>query len=189
LRWSLPNGGYSSVNVTEERQAQYLTREWLSNLAEGIRLSIWYDWHDDGTDPKEGEHHFGTVRYDYTPKPAFLAAQALTQSLRGFAFVKRLPPASDNDYLLLFADGPVVKLAAWTTGDGHAVVVHSGLPLPLSHWGGADDGQVHFPVQIDTLFLLDSLAGAHRSQGAVSLAQPYGIYEGEANSLMPPATR
>jgi len=124
--------GYSSVNVTEERQAQYLTREWLSNLAEGIRLSIWYDWHDDGTDPKEGEHHFGTVRYDYTPKPAFLAAQSLIQALRGFSFVKRLPLASDNDYVLLFADGPVVKLAAWTTGDDHAVVLHSGLRLTLT---------------------------------------------------------
>ena len=124
--------GYSSVNVTEERQAQYLTREWLSNLAEGIRLSIWYDWHDDGTDPKEGEHHFGTLRYDYTPKPAFLAAQALTQALRGFTFVKRLPVASDKDYLLLFADGPVVKLAAWTTGDDHATVLHPGLRLTLT---------------------------------------------------------
>ena len=78
--------GYTVVNVSEQQQAQYLARQWLSNLAEGIRLSIWYDWHDDGTDPKNGEHNFGTVRNDYAPKPAFLAAQTLIQSLAAIAF-------------------------------------------------------------------------------------------------------
>ena len=26
---------------------------------------FWYDWHDDGPDPKEPEHHFGMVAYPY----------------------------------------------------------------------------------------------------------------------------
>ena len=101
------------MDVPEERQAQYLARQWLSNLSEGVRLSIWYDWHEDGTDPKDTEHHFGTVRYDYAPKPAFLAAQALTQALGGYRFVKRLPLASHDDYLLLFAAAPPSK---WPRG-------------------------------------------------------------------------
>lgn len=42
-----------------------------------VPLSIWYDWHDDGQDPKEKEHNFGTVTWDYQPKPAYLAAQTL----------------------------------------------------------------------------------------------------------------
>ena len=124
--------GYTTVDVPEERQAQFLARQWLSNVSEGVRLSIWYDWHEDGTDPKNTEHHFGTVRYDYAPKPAFLAAQALTQALRGYEFVKRLPLASDRDYLLLFARGPSVKVAAWTTGDTHALSLPSGLRLTLT---------------------------------------------------------
>ncbi|MBV9851126.1 MAG: cellulase family glycosylhydrolase [Armatimonadetes bacterium] len=118
--------GYTTVNVSEQQQAQYLARQWLSNLAEGIRLSIWYDWHDDGTDPSNGEHHFGTVRNDYTPKPAFLAARALTQTLGGSRFVKRIPLASPDDYLLLFGRGGAVRLAAWTTKEDHA------LPLPIA---------------------------------------------------------
>lgn len=118
--------GYNTVDVSEKTQAQYLTRQWLFNIAEGIRVSIWYDWHDDGTDPKYTEHHFGTVNNDDTPKPAYLAAQALTRALAGCTFVKRLPLGSDQDYLLLFRSGKGVKLAAWTTGDAHTV------PVPLA---------------------------------------------------------
>lgn len=113
--------GYSTVLVTEEMQAQYLAREWLVNLAEGVRLSIWYDWREDGLNPFDPEHHFGAVRNDYTPKPAFLAAQRLTQALGGYRFVKRLPLASDGDYLLLFAKGRAMKLAYWTTTVDHEV--------------------------------------------------------------------
>ena len=47
--------GYSSVwrNFDEVRQGKYLARQWLTNLANDVPLSIWYDWHDDGRDPKE----------------------------------------------------------------------------------------------------------------------------------------
>ena len=124
--------GYTTVSVTEEQQGQYLARQWLSNLAEGVRLSIWYDWHDDGLDPKDGEHHFGTVHNDYAPKPAFEAAQRLTRALSGYRFVKRLTLASDRDYLLLFAHGTSVKLAFWTTGDDHSVTLSGGRPLLLT---------------------------------------------------------
>ena len=116
--------GYTTVNVSEQQQAQYLVREWLSNLAEDIRLSIWYDWHDDGLDPKNGEHNFGTVNYDYTPKPAFLAAQTLTRTLGGYRFIKRIPLASPEDYLLLFSKGPRAQtLVAWTTQADHTLVL------------------------------------------------------------------
>ena len=118
--------GYTTVSVTQEQQAQYLVRQWLFNLAEGLRLSIWYDWHDDGLDPKNGEHHFGTVYNDYSPKPTFQAAQTLTRTLGGLRFIKRIPLASPDDYLLLFARGDTLKLAAWTTQSDHS------LTLPLS---------------------------------------------------------
>src|SRR5206468_6291427 len=73
--------GYSSITsgVDETSQGKYLARQWLFNLSQEIPLSIWYDWHDDGEDPKEPEHHFGTVRHAYhdgrdpcyEPKPAY----------------------------------------------------------------------------------------------------------------------
>ncbi len=100
-----------------------LARQWLTNLANDVPLSIWYDWHDDGQDPKEPEHHFGTVRYRYDasrqpvyePKPAYLAARTLTAALDGFRFQKRVKLDAAEDYALLFVKGDETRLAVWTT--------------------------------------------------------------------------
>ena len=49
--------GYSSVwdKYDENTQAKSLSRQWLVNLANDVYLSIWYDWHDEGTDAKDFE--------------------------------------------------------------------------------------------------------------------------------------
>jgi hypothetical protein len=117
--------GYSGVwqNFDETNQGRMLARQWLFNLANHIPLSIWYDWHDDGNDPKEPEHHFGTVANAYhgsgstvyEPKPAYLAAKTLTSVLHGFQFTKRLALAKPDDYALLFGKGDELRLAVWTT--------------------------------------------------------------------------
>ena len=126
--------GYSTAwpHCDEAKQGKYLARQWLVDVANEVPISIWYDWHDDGVDPKEGEHHFGTVRHDrhadrnpiYDPKPAYLAAKTLTTALGGFTFSKRLAVGDENDYVLLFAKGSEVRLAAWTTSlVPHAVLI------------------------------------------------------------------
>lgn len=46
--------GYTTVDVSEEQQADYLVRQRLLNLSLQIPLSIWYDWKEDGVDPKSG---------------------------------------------------------------------------------------------------------------------------------------
>lgn len=117
--------GYSSgwKNFDEERQGKYLPREFLTNLYNEVPISIWYDWHDDGVDPKEPEHHFGTVgnaykkeaEQVYAPKPAYVAARALTRQLGGFNYSKRLPLGSEEDWVLVFTKGNQVRMAAWTT--------------------------------------------------------------------------
>lgn len=124
--------GYSSAwsGFDVGRQGQYLPRELLTNLSLGIPLAIWYDWHDDGPDPKEPEHHFGTVTLDYRPKPAYLAMQRLTRALSGLHFVKRLGSAPD-DYRLLFTDGNRSVLAVWTTGADHEAEVLPGQTVLL----------------------------------------------------------
>ena len=117
--------GYSSVwqNYDEATQGRMLARQWLVNLANHIPLSIWYDWHDDGTDRLEPEHHFGTVANAYhaggapvyEPKPAYLAAKTLTSVLRGFQFTKRLALGRSDDYALLFRKDDELRLVVWTT--------------------------------------------------------------------------
>jgi hypothetical protein len=111
--------GYSTYEkgVSETVQARYIVRQWLSNLAAGVNLSIFYDWKDDGPDPKENEHRFGTVRQDLTPKPSFEAARALIAGLDGYAFRHRLAGSTDADWSLLFQKGDSAELAvvSWSS--------------------------------------------------------------------------
>ena len=133
--------GYSSVwrGMSEEKQGVMLAREMLTNLANNILISIWYDWRDDGVDPNEAEHHFGTVRNAYQggrnqlfePKPAYLAAKTLSEIFDGYAYQRRLSVSSDSDYVLVFAKGDELRIAAWTTSPStHRVVI----PIKEGHF-------------------------------------------------------
>jgi hypothetical protein len=117
--------GYSTgwKGFDEARQGKYLPREFLVNLCNDVPVSIFYDWHDDGTDPKESEHHFGTVRHEYVtgrepvyePKPSYIAMKELATELSGLAFNKRLWTGDEADWVAVLSKGDNVKLAAWTT--------------------------------------------------------------------------
>lgn len=142
--------GYSAVwkNFDETKQGKYLARQFLVNLLCDVPLSIWYDWHDDGPDPKEPEHHFGTVREPYfkdrtpvyDPKPAYLAAKTLTTQLAGFRFAQQVK-LPEEDYLLRFQKGEESRWVAWTLADSprerklplpegqYRLIDHTGQPL------------------------------------------------------------
>jgi hypothetical protein len=121
--------GYSTVwkNFDEKIQAKYLPRELLSNVMNGIPVSIWYDWHDDGTNQTDPEHHFGIVNNAYSsqdkqvykPKEAYLSAKTLNSVLWRHKFVKRIATEDPNDYVLLFDDVGILVIAAWTTTAQH----------------------------------------------------------------------
>ncbi len=106
-----------------EQQAAFAARQQLANLLNGVPLSIWYDWKNDGPDPKEREHNFGVVLMDLNPKPAYAAIQTLTRELSGYRIAHRLALPGDQDYVLLCtrhgAGGQ--KVAAWTLGEPHSV--------------------------------------------------------------------
>jgi hypothetical protein len=68
---------------------RFAVRQQLSNLLNGVPLSIWYDWKNDGQDPADGEQNFGTVKDDLQPKPAYTALKTMTDEL------KRLPAERD----------------------------------------------------------------------------------------------
>ncbi|MCS7303918.1 MAG: cellulase family glycosylhydrolase [Thermoguttaceae bacterium] len=116
--------GYSAVwkNFNEDKQGKYLARQFLINLLSEVHLSIWYDWHDDGPDPNEPEHHFGTVRHRYfqgrqpvyDPKPAYWAAKTLSSQLKGFRLAQPICLDSQEDYLLQFQRGKESRWVAWT---------------------------------------------------------------------------
>ncbi|HKP36654.1 MAG TPA: cellulase family glycosylhydrolase [Pyrinomonadaceae bacterium] len=146
--------GYSSAwqNMSEGKQAQLVSRALLTNRANGIPISIWYDWQDDGTDASEAEHHFGLIRYaheserqpGYQPKPSYLASRTLNQFVTGYTFRKRLPVGNDSDYVLLFANDNNQRIAVWTTdSQSHRVTVPlAAASYALTRHTGEDAGVV-----------------------------------------------
>jgi len=44
-----------------------------------------------------------------------------------------------------------------------------------NHWGGADDGVIHYPIRWDTLFLINNAEGKE-TQGIVFLSAPTLIF-------------
>jgi polysaccharide biosynthesis protein PslG len=131
--------GYSShaKGVSLETQAAYLVRQQLVNLVAGIPISIWYDWKNDGDDPKENEHNFGTVASDLKPKPAYQAVRALTRELGGFGIERRLSLANTNDFGLILTN--LVgqrKIVAWTTAQPHTATI--ALSFPVQSVSGVD---------------------------------------------------
>jgi hypothetical protein len=116
--------GYSTHNhgVSLETQGAFAARQQLCNLLNGVPLSIWYDWKNDGPDANENEHNFGTVLSDLQPKPAYVAIKTLTRELSGYRIARRLALPGDKDYMLLCTNpAGGQKLAAWTLGEPHPV--------------------------------------------------------------------
>jgi hypothetical protein len=115
--------GYSLTWVSREQQAAYFVRLFLINLLNDIPLSIWYDWQDDGPDPRQQEQNFGIITWNGQPKEAYFAAQTLTSELAGFRLARRVSLASDADYALLFTNGAARKQVLWTTDTSHSVTL------------------------------------------------------------------
>jgi hypothetical protein len=129
--WGYTTALSSGVPFTDAMQASYLVREMLTNIGNGVPLSIWYDWCDDGDDRTYDEDNYGLVRRPYKPggspvydpKPAYFAMQTLTRQLGGFTFNKEVSlPAlnSGSDAIIdLFSRGPDTRVVAWLGDSGH----------------------------------------------------------------------
>lgn len=117
--WGYSNVNWNKAALSDQTQAQYLARMFLINLSQSIPISIWYDWKNDGTNPKEREHNFGTVRHDLRPKAAYSTAKILTSTLKGYRVEKRLDTASKNDFALELTKGGDTAVAFWTMDREH----------------------------------------------------------------------
>jgi hypothetical protein len=140
--------------IDDQTQGKYLARLFLFNVLSGVPLTIWYDWHNDGTDPSNQEHNFGIVRYDYHAgaaevydrKPAYDAALTYSSQLAGFRFQERLSTASKQDFVLSFAKNGEECLVAWTADwAAHDVTV----PAPNGAYVATSyDGRKQTPIQV-----------------------------------------
>jgi hypothetical protein len=131
--------GYAThtKGVSLATQAAFVARQQLANLYQGVPLSIWYDWKNDGTDPEYNEHNFGTVTHDLQPKPAYHAVRTLTNQLSGYRVARRLATGDSAAWVLLFVDAAGnQKLAAWTTRE--PAPIRLGLGLSAGAVSGID---------------------------------------------------
>jgi hypothetical protein len=70
--------------VTPTVKSLYVVREWLVGHALGRPVAVWYDWHEDCTDPTNRECRFGLVTNSgYSPLPAYHTASVALSTLRG----------------------------------------------------------------------------------------------------------
>ena len=113
--------GYNTKDLSRKLQGKYLSRQWLANMSYNIPISIWYDWHDDGQDPKEGEHNFGTVTWDYKEKPSYVAMKTLIEQFKGYQTIGRISLGSIDDYMLLLQKNDKIKLALWSSSNIHSI--------------------------------------------------------------------
>lgn len=124
--WGYPsNAQWYNIKLSRKQQAQYLVRTYLVNELQGIPISIWYDWKNDGENLLEPEHNYGIREYDVSnSKEAYTALRTMTKTLSGYVFTKRVNVGSSNDYVLEFSNKKNKKIIVyWTTNTNHYIKV------------------------------------------------------------------
>ncbi|MDD9965517.1 MAG: cellulase family glycosylhydrolase [Myxococcales bacterium] len=101
------------------QQAQANVRLYLISQMLGLKLNVWYEWHD-----KRGAgDERGLLAPDRTPRPVYTAASVLVRQLRGYGFKARLDLGNRDDFALVFSNGKHRRMVAWTAGDAHEATV------------------------------------------------------------------
>ncbi len=109
----------SAEGRTTTKQAKYIIRMFLTNLSQGIPISIWYNWQNDGPLFFLKDHNWGMVTHKrLKPKKSHQAFRKLVTELAGATFVKRIDyPADHSVFILLFNQNNSQQklIVAWTT--------------------------------------------------------------------------
>ncbi len=155
-------GFTSYARIPVEEKARWVPRMLLTNLMNGMRLSIHYDWHNDGTDPNNAEHNYGLLSNDLKPGPAYEAWRTLAREFEGFTFAAAIGDTTGQSCYLLFRKGDQYKLAAWTGEPG--VTVTDPIPLDVDkvevvslsgekQTAAVKNGQLRVPVTNDVRYI------------------------------------
>jgi hypothetical protein len=109
--------------VSEEAAAVYLPRALVAAFGAGVRRTFVYELLDEKPDPGFGdpEQHFGLLRNDLSPKPAFSAIRTLIAALRSspgpgsgaLPWDLRAPDDEDVQHLMLVRRDGSRALAIW----------------------------------------------------------------------------
>ncbi|KAL9647511.1 hypothetical protein ABK040_006871 [Willaertia magna] len=156
--------GYSllSPNVTNsnnpfDMQGKILSRMFLVNIANEMKVSIWYDWKDDCTNTTYNECWFGAVQQDYfpnseeypfIPKSPYIAMKGIYKVLNGYEF-KEIIVQENNLFVYRFIEKQNNRdvYVGWhlTSKENQIIriVKEKKLCYNIIHWNGQkEDGQL-----------------------------------------------
>jgi hypothetical protein len=110
--------GYNTLEITRERQADYVLRTHLSNLLSGVGTTIWYEWRDSFKDRSDTEANYGLIDHDGYDKPAVRALRATLPRIRNERIERRVPTNDPRDYVVALDGRDGRKLVFWTAVEG-----------------------------------------------------------------------
>jgi hypothetical protein len=116
--------GDGHSDASRKRQAVMAVREALTVWALNLPVAVWYDLHDDGTDPTNPEHNYGLLDSDNDDKPAMRALRTLTQAARTRKYIGLIRDLPDGVHAMRFDGAGDTVLVLWREY-GHIVVQFS----------------------------------------------------------------
>ncbi len=112
--------------VTEEEQADFMARSILLLATYPRVKGVWlYEFRDSGHDPGDREHHFGVIRPDGTPKPAYRLTAEIAALLAQARTIERVTNASGDSIVTIrceMKDGSI-SWVCWTLYPGKKALV------------------------------------------------------------------
>ena len=108
--------GYSTArgtDINEDRQAMYLSKLWILSACAGSPMTIYYDWKESGTDPKNIDQHFGMVKSNLATKASYDAARLCIKAFKGCTYFKRMVKKDPLDWIIVGVGDAKMVRAMW----------------------------------------------------------------------------
>ena len=136
IPWYANETAVFSLNGADKAQAVTLFKKLLFCWARGSLGYNWYDLRNDGFNFNDPENTFGTVTFEYEPKPVASVYHTLARFLRGARFVEELKlPEGCRGYR--FRNGRDQFIGLWNEDNGFAG------PVPVEAPGAARVERIH----------------------------------------------
>ena len=148
--------------------ASYLARLYLlARMSASFKGLWWYDFQDDGWNPKYNEDNFGLVRPDLTPKPAYWVLADISQLVGKGQYVGEVATGDENvrglrftragrDYWTLWSDDDQDRQVVLETEHPERVLMirQLGCDPYMVGWGYRDWGERHGEVAPNRLSIV-----------------------------------
>lgn len=110
--WYADETAISSSHIGEFVQAETLYKKLIWAWSRGAVGYNWYNLRNKGFDPKNGEHNYGMLTYDFYPKAVYVVFNTMVNIFKPMHFNKELKML-DNIYALQFSSTGESAVANW----------------------------------------------------------------------------